>query len=126
MKRKVRKWACSNCGKPLKNKIVEYCPWCNAKFSIEKNKTNFKILFFVMPFALLSFYLMFNFLYTEFDDFSYRGMDSIEEFNIVMVFVSILIFSMFLILYFIQQKKLKNFEKKDGVPVNAIIELKSF
>jgi len=124
MKREISRLSCSNCGKPLKNRLVEFCPRCNARFSVYK--VNFKHLFLMAPIALLMFYAPFYFAFTTNQDFSSRGVKSLEEFNIIMIVVSIIMISTLLVLFFYQRKRLKKSEEYIGIPVNAKIEIKKF
>ncbi len=124
MKRKIKRWACSNCGKPLRNIFVQICPRCNGRFS--DRKINFKHFVLMAPVGLLVFYALFYFAFTNIEDFSFRGADTLEEFNTGMIFVLIITLSILLFLYFIQRKNEKKSEEYTGMPISAKKEIKEF
>ena len=101
MKRKIVRWTCTNCGKPLKNNFVEFCPRCNARFAIKK--LNYKHLAMMMPIAIVVVCLFMYFMFITTGRIS-SSVDTLEEFNIMMI-ASLVISTAFLSIFFYLHKK---------------------
>jgi len=126
MKRNIKRLACSNCGKPLKSVFVEFCPRCNSILTPPIKKFDFKYLILMGPIALLTLYASFYFSFTNNEGFSFGRTLTFDEFNIIMVFVSIITMTTVLALYCFQKKIEKKFDKYIGMPNTAKMEIKEF
>lgn len=123
MKRKIVRWTCTNCGKPLKNNFIEFCPRCNTRLAIKK--LNYKQLAILMPIALVAVYFLMYLMFIKTGRIN-RSIDTFEEFNIVMITcTAIYIVSLSIFLYFHKKrnKKDEEYAKKQTI---ASMELKKY
>ena len=78
------------------------------------------------PIALLLLYAPIYFAFTNIKNFSFRGVNTLEEFNIMMIFVSIFTISFLGFLYYIKRKNEKKSEEYTGMLILAKKEIKEY
>lgn len=78
------------------------------------------------PVALLLLYAPIYFSFTNIKNFSFRGVNTLEEFNIMMIFVSIFTISFLGFLYYIKRRNEKKSEEYTGMPILAKKEIKEY